>query len=61
MFLRGEVVMKTGLPDESFFMYGEDIDYSYRLLKEGFKNYYYPGVRIIHFKGESTKKKILIL
>jgi len=57
MFLRQEVVMKAGLPDESFFMYGEDIDYSYRILKEGFKNYYYPGVKILHFKGESTKKE----
>lgn len=57
MFLRREAVQKTGLPDESFFMYGEDIDYSYRLLKKGYKNYYYPGVKILHFKGESTKKE----
>jgi len=57
MFLRREAVHKTGLPDESFFMYGEDIDYSYRILKEGYKNYYYPGVKILHFKGESTKKE----
>jgi len=38
-------------------MYGEDIDYSYRLLKSGFINYYFPGARIIHFKGESTEKE----
>ena len=57
MFLRREAVLKAGLPDESFFMYGEDIDYSYRIMKEGFKNYYYPGVKILHFKGESTKKE----
>jgi GT2 family glycosyltransferase len=57
MFLRSEVVPGTGLFDESFFMYGEDIDYSYRLLKQGFKNYYYPEVMIIHYKGESTKKE----
>ncbi len=49
--------LRTGLLDESFFMYGEDIDYSYRLLKQGFKNYYYPEVMIIHYKGESTKKE----
>ncbi len=57
MFLRREAVLKTGLPDESFFMYGEDIDYSYRIIKEGFKNYYYPEVKILHFKGESTRKE----
>jgi GT2 family glycosyltransferase len=43
--------------DESFFMYGEDIDLSYRLKKAGFKNYYFAGTTIIHFKGESTQKR----
>jgi len=57
MFLRAEAVAKTGLLDEEFFMYGEDIDYSYRLLKAGYNNYYYPDTEIIHFKGESTKKE----
>lgn len=57
MFLRREAVLKTGLLDENFFMYGEDIDYSYRLLKAGYSNYYFPEVKIIHFKGESTKKE----
>jgi GT2 family glycosyltransferase len=47
---------KTGLLDEDFFMYGEDIDLSYRILKAGYKNYYFPQTRIIHYKGESTKK-----
>jgi O-antigen biosynthesis protein len=56
MFLRKEALDRTGLLDESFFMYGEDIDLSYRLIRSGYKNYYYPGVRIIHYKGESTKK-----
>ncbi len=37
-------------------MYGEDIDLSYRIIKAGYKNYYYPETRIIHYKGESTKK-----
>ena len=59
MFLRKEAVLKTGLLDEDYFMYGEDIDYSYRLLKAGYKNYYYPEIRIIHYKGESTKKEDL--
>ncbi|MFT3909773.1 MAG: glycosyltransferase family 2 protein [Ferruginibacter sp.] len=43
--------------DESFFMYGEDIDLSYSILKTGFKNYYFPQTTIIHFKGESTQKQ----
>ncbi len=56
MLLRKKVLDEIGLLDESFFMYGEDIDLSYRISKAGYKNYYYPGTRIIHYKGESTKK-----
>jgi len=56
MLLRKETLEKTGLLDETFFMYGEDIDLSYRIIKTGYKNYYFPETRIIHFKGESTKK-----
>lgn len=56
MMLRRETLEKTGLLDETFFMYGEDIDLSYRITKAGYKNYYFPGARIIHYKGESTKK-----
>ncbi|MBG0859945.1 MAG: glycosyltransferase [Bacteroidales bacterium] len=59
MFLRSEAVQKAGLLDEDFFMYGEDIDYSYRLMKAGFKNYYYPGKKIIHYKGQSTRQEDL--
>ncbi|MEO7315827.1 MAG: glycosyltransferase [Ginsengibacter sp.] len=42
--------------DEDFFMYGEDVDLSYRIQQAGFKNYYFAETSIIHFKGESTKK-----
>ena len=56
MLLRKSVLDKTGLLDETFFMYGEDIDLSYRIVKAGYKNYYFPNTRIIHYKGESTKK-----
>ena len=59
MLLRKKVLDEIGLLDESFFMYGEDIDLSYRITKAGYKNYYYPGTRIIHYKGESTKKSSL--
>ncbi|MES2589389.1 MAG: glycosyltransferase [Bacteroidota bacterium] len=56
MLLRKETLDKIGLLDEAFFMYGEDIDLSYRITLGGYKNYYYPETRIIHYKGESTKK-----
>lgn len=56
MLIRKSVLDKVGLLDESFFMYGEDIDLSYRITKGGYKNYYFPETRIIHYKGESTKK-----
>jgi GT2 family glycosyltransferase len=56
MLLRRETLDKIGLLDEDYFMYGEDIDLSYRVTLGGWKNYYYPHTRIIHYKGESTKK-----
>lgn len=56
MFMRKSALDKVGLLDETFFMYGEDIDLSYRLIKGGYQNYYFPETRIIHYKGESTKK-----
>ena len=56
MFIRKEALEKAGVLDETFFMYGEDIDLSYRLIKAGYKNFYFPKTTIIHYKGESTKK-----
>lgn len=56
MFMRKEALDKVGLLDETFFMYGEDVDLSYRIIKGGYKNYYYHDTTIIHYKGESTKK-----
>ncbi len=56
MLLRRETLDKVGLLDEDYFMYGEDIDLSYRITKGGYKNYYFPETTIIHYKGESTKK-----
>ncbi|MCL2650568.1 MAG: glycosyltransferase family 2 protein [Candidatus Azobacteroides sp.] len=57
MLLRKTVLDKIGLLDDSFFMYGEDIDLSYRITSGGYKNYYFPEP-IIHYKGESTKKDV---
>lgn len=56
MLMRKETLDKVGLLDEDYFMYGEDIDLSYRITKGGYKNYYFPETTIIHYKGESTKK-----
>ena len=56
MLIRKQVLDKIGLLDEAFFMYGEDIDLSYRITQAGYHNYYFPETRIIHYKGESTKK-----
>ena len=53
--LRHEALKKIGLLDEDFFMYGEDIDLSFRLLKGGWENWYLP-YSIIHYKGRSTQK-----
>jgi GT2 family glycosyltransferase len=56
MMIKKEVLDKTGGFDENFFMYGEDVDLSYRIQKAGYKNYYFSERSILHFKGESTKK-----
>lgn len=56
MLLRAAILPTTGLLDETYFMYAEDVDLSYQITKAGFKNYYYPDTTIIHYKGESTKK-----
>lgn len=53
--MRREVLGKVGLLDETFFMYGEDVDFSYRMLQAGYHNYYVPTT-ILHYKGESTQK-----
>ncbi len=56
MMIRKEVLDQVGGFDERFFMYGEDVDLSYRIQEAGFKNFYFAGSSIIHFKGESTRK-----
>ncbi|MEQ8909224.1 MAG: glycosyltransferase [Vicingaceae bacterium] len=56
MMIRKEVLDQIGLLDENFFMYGEDIDLSYRITQANYKNYYLSDTSIIHYKGESTKK-----
>ena len=55
MLLRRKAIFEVGLLDEDFFMYGEDIDLSYRLLQGGWQNWYLP-YDIVHYKGQSTSK-----
>lgn len=57
MMVRRTVLEKTGGFDERYFMYGEDIDLSYQISLNGYRNYYFPEVTITHYKGESTNKK----
>ena len=56
MMFRKEVYERIGGLDENFFMYGEDLDFCYRVQKSGFKVFYVHSTQIIHYKGESTKK-----
>ncbi len=59
MFMRKVTLEMSGYLDEDFFMYGEDIDLSYRITKTGYFIYYLPTTSIIHYKGESTRKSSL--
>jgi GT2 family glycosyltransferase/lipopolysaccharide/colanic/teichoic acid biosynthesis glycosyltransferase len=56
MMTKREVVEQVGALDESFFMYGEDLDWCYRIGQAGWKIKYFPETQIIHFKGESSKR-----
>lgn len=56
MLMRKSVLDQIGLLDEKYFMYGEDIDLSYRIRLAGYENWYFAANPIIHYKGESTKK-----
>ncbi|RPH95899.1 MAG: glycosyltransferase [Calditrichaeota bacterium] len=59
MMVRRSVVEQIGGLDEDFFMYGEDLDWCYRIRQAGYKIIYVPTTQIIHFKGESSKKSPL--
>ena len=58
MLLKKSVYNEVGGFDEDYFMYGEDVDISYKILKAGYKNYYNGKTTIIHYKGESTLKDV---
>jgi GT2 family glycosyltransferase len=57
MMIRREVIGQVGMLDEDFFMYGEDLDWCYRIKESGWNIVYYPEAQIIHYKGASSKKK----
>ncbi|MGU3373549.1 glycosyltransferase family 2 protein [Chryseobacterium sp. M5A1_1a] len=61
LLVKKDVYKNIGGLDEAYFMYGEDIDLCYTLLKKGYKNYYYGKVSILHHKGESTVKNDIYL
>ncbi|MFQ6618173.1 MAG: glycosyltransferase, partial [Fidelibacterota bacterium] len=55
IMVRREIIDEVGYLDEEFFMYGEDLDWCYRIKERGWKIYYVPFTKIIHYKGESSK------
>ncbi|GGI46200.1 glycosyl transferase [Paenibacillus marchantiophytorum] len=57
MLIRREAIEQVGMLDEEFFMYGEDIDWCYRIKQAGWVNYYYPRTHIVHHKGASSRRK----
>jgi len=61
LLAKKEVYEKIGGLDEAYFMYGEDIDLCYTFLRNGYKNFYYGKVAILHHKGESTIKNEVYL
>jgi len=56
MMVRREAIANAGLMDEDFFLYGEDLDWAYRIKQAGWKAYYYPEVTVLHYKRASTRQ-----
>lgn len=61
MFLKRSVYNQVNGFDEDYFMYGEDIDLSYKITQAGYQNYYLGAAEILHYKGESTQKDAVYL
>ncbi len=57
MLVRWEAIERAGLLDESFFMYGEDLDWAFRIRQAGWKVFYNPAVVIVHYKGQSSRQR----
>ena len=56
MLLKRSIYEEVGGFDEDYFMYGEDIDLSYKIAKAGYQNHYFGEITVLHYKGESTIK-----
>ncbi len=56
MMIRTDALRQTGLLDESYFMYGEDLDLALRIKRKGWKIFYYPTVQVLHYKREASRK-----
>jgi N-acetylglucosaminyl-diphospho-decaprenol L-rhamnosyltransferase len=56
MQVRREAIQAVGLLDESFFMYGEDLDWAYRIKRAGWKVYYHPQVTVKHIKRAASRQ-----
>lgn len=56
MLVRQEAIQEVGLLDQTFFMYGEDLDWAYRIKAKGWKIFYNPAVTVLHYKGQSSRK-----
>lgn len=57
MLVRAEALQQAGWLDEAFFMYGEDLDWAYRIKQQGWQVFYNPATTVIHYKGESSKQR----
>ncbi len=57
MLVRRETVQQVGGLDETFFMYGEDVDWCYRIKQAGWDIHYHPATYIVHYKGASSRRK----
>ena len=57
MLVRMVAIEQAGFLDESFFMYGEDLDWAYRIRQNGWNVFYNPGVVITHYKGQSSRQR----
>jgi N-acetylglucosaminyl-diphospho-decaprenol L-rhamnosyltransferase len=58
MLVRGEAISQTGLLDETFFMYGEDLDWAFRIVQAGWKVYYFPKVTVLHVKRAASRHSL---
>lgn len=57
MLIRSAAINQAGFLDEAYFMYGEDLDWAYRIKQRGWRVFYNPAVKVIHYKGESSRQR----